>query len=89
MTRTFTVLIHPNEIEYAHVRKVDVPLNEIVESNDTESILEKIFYYGQNDIQPKPAYSVSVGDIIIYEDEFYHVIPFGFSKVKPNLSRNK
>ena len=52
-----------------------------------EELLEVIFYYGQNDIQPAGCCSVSVGDVIELpiggQVVFYRVTPDGFERVQP------
>lgn len=65
------------------VREVEVPDQEIP-SNDTYRLLDLIFYYGQNDFQPKPFPSVSVGDIIelnIPFTKYFEVKSVGFSLI--------
>ena len=61
-------------------RKVDVPNKEITKNNLTNS-LNEIYYFGQNDFQPKNSPSVSVGDVILYNDEKHIVKNFGFEKI--------
>ena len=61
-------------------RTVDVPDNEIVQ--DTDHILERIFYYGQNDFQPvADTCSVSVGDVVVLDDTLQMVAPCGFKEI--------
>lgn len=60
-------------------REVAVPDDEL--RGVVEYDLEKIFYYGQNDFQPLPICSVSVGDVVEYNDELYLCQPMGFSKI--------
>ena len=67
------------------IREVDVP-DEIWEQaaldvQDETALLELVFMYGQNDVQSRPFYSVSVGDVIRLGDQCYRVEPVGFSKV--------
>lgn len=62
----------PNE-----VRMVDVPNL----TGDVNKDLELVFQYGQNDFQNKPHPSVSVGDVIIYDNSHYLVLPLGFRKM--------
>jgi hypothetical protein len=51
-----------NEPLVTWLRTVDVPSNEMTAPDS--GCLEKIFFYGQNDFQPKVAPSLSVGDIV-------------------------
>ncbi len=50
----------------AGFREVDVPDEEFssIASKSVNELLERIFYWGQNDFQPKPFPSVSVGDVV-------------------------
>lgn len=61
------------------IRPVDVPNDEL--KDNPEHDLERIFYYGQNDFQPRKQYSVSVGDIIEYKDKLYMVMMVGFKEI--------
>lgn len=53
-------------------RIVDVPSDEIPEGTTQDEILERVFFYGQNDFQPKPIRSVSVGDVVKLHDGSLH-----------------
>lgn len=64
----------PNEI-----RKVNVPDSEITE--DHAQNLNLVYKYGQNDFQRLPHPSVSVGDVINYNNEKYVVASIGFEKM--------
>jgi hypothetical protein len=59
---------------------VYVPDEEL--TGDLDSDLGMIFHYGQNDIQPRKAWSVSVDDIIDYHGTFYKVTSTGFLKLE-------
>ena len=64
------------------IRTVEVP-QKIAEEfcTTSEQMLELIFEYGQNDFQPQPLPSVSVGDVIELEKKFYMVKSIGFEKI--------
>lgn len=62
------------------IRVVSVPEHVVQESSD-EEILEKIFYYGQNDFQLQNMCSVSMGDVIEYEEKLYVVCCIGFRQI--------
>ena|ERR1019366_6401263 len=73
-TKFKVILIYERFTEKQQVREVSVPNWEIdqvidccpTEEKYTAALLEKIFYYGQNDFQDNPERrSVSVGDIIV------------------------
>ena len=71
------------------VRTVTIPDDEWRAACETDAAnrsglpdaaLEKVFYYGQNDIQPIQARaSVSVGDVAIVDGKCFRVDSFGFS----------
>jgi hypothetical protein len=66
--------------EQPKVRVVKLPIRTAMRKEKNQ-VLNMIFSYGQNDIQPvNDCYSVSVGDIIEYEDELYLVSGAGFIK---------
>ncbi len=61
-------------------RTVEVPDDELVQ--DTDHILERIFYYGQNDFQPQAGIcSVSVGDVAELNGTLHMVAPMGFKEI--------
>ena len=64
----------------ADVRIVDVPEEEIA-GKDEEGVLDKIFYYGQNDFQSRPFPSVSVGDVIEKGNKYFMVRGAGFAEM--------
>lgn len=72
------------------IREVNVPDHEfvipaidVIFMNITrfQHILERVFYWGQNDFQPQQCPSVSIGDVIEYEDTFYLVESMGFKSI--------
>jgi hypothetical protein len=67
--------------DHDEIRIVSIP-------EDKEQSLENVFYYGQNDFQPKPHPSVSVGDVINYENEKYLVAGIGFKKLNQDEYEN-
>jgi len=59
------------------VREVNIP-----DSTPHDYVLEEVFYWGQNDFQPvKGCYSVSVGDIICWNDKKIMVMAVGFEEL--------
>lgn len=67
-------------------REVDIPNDEwskACQHHDVAHRLDLVFLYGQNDHQPQPMCSVSVGDVIELNDELYLVISNGFKKMSP------
>lgn len=63
------------------IRTVVLP-KEFESEENINTILEGVFYYGQNDIQPLPFPSVSVGDVIILRGKEYRVESIGFEEIK-------
>lgn len=61
------------------IREVDVPIQALADCGG--HVLDLIFRLGQNDFQPKPYPSVSVGDVIRLGTWRYRVEPVGFSEV--------
>ena len=62
------------------IREVEVPLNEC--HADPQSVLDRIFYWGQNDFQPVPCKcSVSAGDVIDFYGKLYMVLMCGFQEI--------
>lgn len=57
------------------IREVEVPEVHV------EDLLETIFYFGQNDHQPKPQRSVSVGDVIVVGVRRFRVDGVGFTEL--------
>jgi len=62
------------------IRKVDIPYEQ-GDQAEVEDYLEETFKYGQNDFQPQPMTSVSVGDVIQLGCEYWIVAPMGFKKI--------
>jgi hypothetical protein len=68
------------------IREVEIPDREFAaplavflgKKTLPEYILERVFYWGQNDFQPQQFPSVSAGDVIEYEDKLYLISPRGF-----------
>ena len=63
-------------------RLVDLPEDMVGESDQPGHLLDLTFYFGQNDFQPKPVRSVSVGDVIELPDGALHrVLGIGFESL--------
>lgn len=58
------------------IRPVEIP-NRYLHAVD-EEILEKVFYWGQNDFQPLQFPSVSVGDVARVNGKRYECMPIGW-----------
>ena len=65
------------------IRVVKVPEANV--SPDNDALLEQIFYFGQNDVQPvEGRYSVSVGDVVELDPGYYFVVrAMGFAEMTP------
>lgn len=65
------------------IRVVTVP-DEIIEPlcHDSMSVLDRVYYYGQNEVQNDADHvSVSMGDVIELDGELWMVMCVGFCKV--------
>jgi len=60
------------------IREVEIPQGEFLAAANEASVLELAFKYGQNDFQPKPFASVSVGDVIRFRGRRIEVTGMGF-----------
>ena len=67
--------------EDALVRMIDVPDYEL-QNGTVEEKLDKIYYYGQNEIQEGPRPSLTVGDIIEMSDSLWRILPIGFVELE-------
>jgi len=68
----------------APVRVVEVPEDQSGGGND--HLLDMAFYWGQNDFQPQPVRSVSVGDVVVLPDGSRHrVLGVGFERVPEDV----
>ena len=83
-----TAFNNGDSLDQFDTRTADIPIKEIAphhplstEHRDTPAILNLIFKYGQNEIQPQQAYSASVGDIIRFAGDLYLIRPVGFLKL--------
>lgn len=64
------------------IRQVTIPDDELTEAtNFLPAVLELTFKYGQNDFQPLPHPSVSIGDVVEYNDQYFIVMPTGFKEI--------
>lgn len=66
------------------IRMVNIPLKDFAGlKGETleQSVLDRTFYWGQNDFQNKPCRSVSVGDIIRLNGRRFVVKNVGFAQV--------
>lgn len=58
-------------------RAIDVPDDEL--TGDLDHDLEQIFYWGQNEFQPRNCPSLSVGDVVKYLDKRWKCEGTGWS----------
>ena len=63
------------------VRAVQIGAEEWGTAKTIKEQLDLVYYYGQNDVQPRPIPSVSVGDSILLGGKEYGVLPNGFKEV--------
>jgi hypothetical protein len=76
--QTMKIEVEMLAFEDGRVREVDIPDTEWAEAKDVEQQLGLIFQYGQNDFQPKPMCSVSVGDVVSLDGKKYKVAGIGW-----------
>jgi hypothetical protein len=67
-------------------REVYVPFGEVPRGENgikVDALLEKVFYYGQNEfaIRPSEGYSLSVGDIAKVLGKYYIVLGVGWREI--------
>lgn len=81
----FTAIVGVTASSYlspsSKLRTIIVPDDRI--TNDTDTDLDLIFEFGQNDFQPANVPSVSTGDIIIYKNIYFRVEPIGWTILRP------
>ena len=66
------------------LRPVNVPDEEIAgREDDIDLVLEKVFYFGQNDFQSMMFCSVSVGDVAHLYGKFFVCGRFGWKELSP------
>jgi len=63
-------------------RRIDVPDKEL--AGNLKADLERIFHWGQNDVQPQECPSLSVGDVVHYGDKRFIIAAVGFRELKPD-----
>jgi hypothetical protein len=79
--KTITFLVELNFTQQGKIRYVHVPVDEIKGRNYIED-LNVIWKYGQNEVQPKPMPSVSMGDVIRLRGERYLVRACSYKRLK-------
>lgn len=62
------------------IREVEVPDSEL-QGLPTIGVLEKVYHYGQNDVQPQECCSVSMGDVAEVNGKLYICQSAGWAKI--------
>ena len=81
------VKVHMWAFENGKVRIVNLPDSEVEVGSDLKPeyqvniLLDLVFHYGQNDFQSRPISSISAGDVIELDNEYYLVKAIGFKKM--------
>lgn len=76
-----------DEGDRSRIRNVEIPIdpgikqNPIASKDELNSLLELVFKFGQNDFQPKPTPSVSVGDVAEINGRYWMVMSFGWKEL--------
>jgi hypothetical protein len=78
----YQTAFHQPEDGPVKVRPIDIPDSEV--GADDSDLLERAFYYGQNDFQPRQGfYSVSVGDVVeLAPDRRYRCMGSGWKRLE-------
>jgi hypothetical protein len=79
--------VEMNSFADGRIREVEVD-EQLMAPNDLDQNLEKVFYFGQNDFQPRNLPSVSVGDVIRMNGKRFGVAMFGFKELGPDEEMN-
>ena len=82
---TFKVHMLANHDPYC-IREVVIPdTAQVTDETSQATLLDLVFYYGQNEFQPlRDRYSVSCGDVIELHDGSLHVVAsVGFKQISP------
>jgi hypothetical protein len=80
MMETVTIEVEMQAFMNGEIRPVEIPRDEYLATPNELAILELVFKYGQNDFQPKPFASVSVGDVIRFRGRRVKVAGTGFEE---------
>jgi hypothetical protein len=67
--------------EDGRIRTVVIPDEKIREEAPHNGILELVFYYGQNEIQPLGICSVSVGDVVLLNGKRFRCAISGWEEL--------
>lgn len=65
------------------VREVDVPDDQLADTKSAAQQLDLVFYFGQNDFQPKRHPSMSCGDVVELGGKSYLCCRVGFRLLTP------
>jgi len=60
---------------------VEVPDEDVKSCKSDGELLEHIFHNGQNDFQPRSCPSVSEGDLVLLNENWYYIGMVGFTKL--------
>lgn len=76
------VKVHMLAFMEGEVREVNVPDSELPVEYRIDTLLDKVFHYGQNDFQPVAnRCSVSMGDVVELGCQLWLVAPLGFREI--------
>ena len=71
-----------------HIRQVWIPMKDYEKAQNMshlvrdKAFLELAFEHGQNGKFPSPVRSVSVGDVIIFDDDYFLILDEGFQRME-------
>jgi len=84
---TVTVEVEMLAFMEGQIRPVEIPVGEWLQAETEIDALELVFRYGQNEFQPKPFCSVSVGDVIRLRGDRWRVEGMGFAKLSTEVGQ--
>jgi hypothetical protein len=68
------------------IREIEVPDAEVVE--DIKDLLEVIFHYGQNNLQPRKFPSLCAGDVVEIGEQFWLCLSAGWRELSLDELKN-
>lgn len=75
------VMVEMQAFSPGKVRAVAIPDEEWAKADTTAKRLELAFYYGQNDFQPQPRPSVSIGDVAVIDGRRFVCASLGWREL--------
>lgn len=80
--RTITFEVELNMFAQGVIREVEVPADDIEARMGTLAVLDHIWKWGQNELQPMSVPSVSMGDVIRYDGRRWLITAEEYKELK-------